>query len=151
MSHPINPAYLAEGKKIADQLMEAAFGRSTPSSAPSPIGEIRQAAQHIRDIAAKATPGPWLNLDGDRIIRDPDATAAEDDSDPCGAGPPLEYVVDEPLYANPANGDHIALWDPPAALLVADLLDKEADLGNTGPALLLAREINATVPEGTPE
>lgn len=141
----------------------------------APANELRQAAQHIRDLAGKATPGPWINLDGDRIIRDPDATAAEDDSDPCGAGPPLEYVVDEPLYANPANGDHFVLWDPPVALLVADLLDDEAtemdrmakesiygsgavsfvyEVGEIAPILKLARAINAksaAVPSETPE
>ena len=92
----------------------------------SPADELRQAARHIRAVAAKATPGPWLNLDGDRVIRDPDATAREDDSDPCGSGPPLEYVVDEPLYANPANGNQFVLWDPPTALFVADELEQRA-------------------------
>lgn len=28
MSHPIDPRHLAEGKRAADQMMEAAFGRS---------------------------------------------------------------------------------------------------------------------------
>lgn len=123
----------------------------------APADELRQAARHIRDIAAKATPGPWLNLgDGDRIIRDPDATAREDDSDPCGEGPPLEYVVDE--------------------LLVADLLDDEATemesmaersiygqagvgfvyeyAGEPVPVIKLARSINtklAAVTAETPE
>lgn len=143
----------------------------------APADELRQAARHIRDIAAKATPGPWLNLgDGDRIIRDPDATAREDDSDPCGEGPPLEYVVDEPLFANPANGDHFVLWDPPTVLLVADLLDDEATemesmaersiygqagvgfvyeyAGEPAPVIKLARSINtklAAVTAETPE
>lgn len=142
----------------------------------SPAEELRRAAQHIRSVAGKATRGPWLNLDrGDRIIRHPDATAAEDRSDPCGAGPPLEYVVDEPLYANRDNGEHIALWDPPTALFVADLFAEEAEdmdrtakesiygenavrfvydiAGDVAPILMLARAINAKsaaeAPEGT--
>lgn len=94
----------------------------------TPAEELREAAQRIRDLAAKATPGPWINVDkGDRIIRDPDATAREDDSDPCGAGPPLEYVVDEPLFANPDNGAHIALFDPVVAEATAYMLMVFAD------------------------
>lgn len=93
-----------------------------------PSDELRAAAARIRGIAGRATPGPWLNLDhGDRIIRDPDATAAEDDSDPCGEGPPLEYVIDEPL-SYPNNGDHIVLWDPLRADIVAELLEAIANL-----------------------
>lgn len=34
MSHPINPAYLAAGKQAADQMMDAAFGRTTPPRTP---------------------------------------------------------------------------------------------------------------------
>lgn len=87
-------------------------------------GLLRQAPTAIRETYTPATKGPWVCLgDGDRIIRDPNATADEDDSNPCGSGPPLEYVVDEPLYANPANGDHIALFDPITAAAVQRLLE----------------------------
>jgi hypothetical protein len=127
----------------------------------SPADELRAAAKRIREVAGKATPGPWINVDhGDRIIRDPDATAREDDSDPCGEGPPLEYVVDEPL-GYPNNGDHIALFDPIAAGHLADWLEQRAkpldtidanaqrylmgdrDDATLNPALALARAINA--------
>lgn len=102
----------------------------------TPAEELRAAAARIREVAGKATPGPWVNYnDGDRIIRDPDVTAAEDDSDPCGEGPPLEYVVDEPL-SYPENGDHIAMWDPNVALLVAEVFDKWARIGELDPDLL---------------
>lgn len=41
MSHPINPAYLAQGKKIADGLMDAAFGRTAaPQSAATRYDEL---------------------------------------------------------------------------------------------------------------
>lgn len=128
---------------------------------PTPSATLRAAAQKIRDTADRATPGPWIDLDnGDRIVRDPEVTAAESDDDPCGAGAPLEYVVDEPLYANPANGAHIVLWDPVVAEAVAVWLDEEADSaeepsiygaagqafvhdypGSPSPALTLARLI----------
>lgn len=91
----------------------------------SPSEELRQAAARIREVAGKATPGPWVNYNnGDRIIRDPDI--GRDGTGPCGAGAPLEYVVDEPL-SYPENGDHLALWDPIAALAVADWLDDVGD------------------------
>ena len=93
----------------------------------TPAEELRQAAATIRQLAANATPGPWISDDqGDKIVRDPEATARDHTDDPCGEGPELEYVVDEPLYANPANGLHIALWDPIIAALVADLLEGTA-------------------------
>lgn len=82
-------------------------------SETTPAAELRAAARRIRDVAGKATKGPWVSLgNGDRIVRDPDLTPVA-----------LDYVVDEPLEANPGNGDHIALWDPIVAELVADLLD----------------------------
>jgi hypothetical protein len=121
----------------------------------TPAQHLRKAAERIREAAGKATPGPWINYDdGDRIIRDPDVTAREDDSDPCGEGPPLEYVVDEPL-SYPENGDQIALWDPINAVLVAEWLEQSADVADTAEkyqmalpgslkhALALARAINA--------
>lgn len=87
--------------------------------------ELRQAASRIRAVAGAATPGAWINLDrGDRII-----------ADNGGFGKP-EYVVDEPLEANPDNGEHIALWDPPTALLVAEIFDRWAWMGSHYPDLL---------------
>ena len=82
----------------------------------TPSAELRAAAARIREVAGKATPGPWVSLGrGDRIVRDPEFTPVA-----------LDYVVDEPLEANPANGDHIALFDPIVAELVAEWLENEA-------------------------
>lgn len=104
--------------------------------------EIREAVAHIRKVALAATPGPWLDLDkGDRIVHIP----TEDR--------PHEYVVDEPLQANPANGAHIALWHPDVAELVANSLalvaERMTDRGfypqpEFEAALAVARAINAT-------
>lgn len=74
---------------------------------------LREAARRIRETADAATPGPWTNLDrGDRLIH-----LREDDE--------FDYVVDEPM-SHEGNADHIALWHPGTAHLVADLLESEA-------------------------
>lgn len=44
MSHPIDPRHLAEGKRVADQMMEAAFGRG---AAPRPVAEPVEQAEAI--------------------------------------------------------------------------------------------------------
>lgn len=121
----------------------------------SPSEELRQAAQHIRDTASRATPGPWMNLDnGDRIIR---AIADGSDALELDDSGKLEYVVDEPLIANPANGDHIVLWNPKLAFLVAGWLlsvaiddDYEPEtaprIRERSAALTIAQAINARQP-----
>jgi hypothetical protein len=121
----------------------------------TPAEVLREAAKRIREVAGKATPGRWLNLDrGDRIISEPDA------------GGDFEYVLDEPLEANRDNGEHIAMWQPSVALLVADELEQQAegwddhseleqlfvaapngpdDTATAAPIYLLALAINAAV------
>lgn len=107
----------------------------------APAEELRAAAKKIRNIATKATPGPWVSLEhGDRIVRDPAVTWAEADDDPCGEGAPLEYVIDEPLEYNRDNGDHIALWHPGVAELVAAWLDDEADMLRTASGRRMSTE-----------
>ncbi|WP_020525862.1 hypothetical protein [Catelliglobosispora koreensis] len=70
-----------------------------------PADEIKQAAQHLRDVAGKAMPGPWhQETPGSHIIHGHDGTVAET------------------IY-EAADATHIALLDPPSALLLADLLD----------------------------
>lgn len=129
----------------------------------TPSDTLRAAAARIREVAQAATPGPWVSLDaGDRIIRDVEAPMRSYFVDGVRvteeAAP--EYVVDEPLIANPANGEHIALWHPLVAEAVAVWLDEEADSaeepsifgaagqafvhdypGSPSPALALARLI----------
>jgi hypothetical protein len=95
----------------------------------TPSETLRAAAARIREVAQAATPGPWVSLDnGDRIIRDaeqPMQSYFVDGSRVTEEGPP-EYVVDEPLHTNPANGEHIALWHPLVAEAAAELLDSVA-------------------------
>lgn len=111
----------------------------------SPAEELRQAAARIREVAGNATPGPWLDLDdGDRIVRDPGDDFVS----------PVDYVVDEPLVSNPANGRHFELWDPIVAVLVATLLERWAWMVRLDPdlinriggdeALAIARAINGS-------
>lgn len=81
----------------------------------TPAQELRAAASKIGEAAGAATPGPWVNLDrGDRIV-----CANGKDGD-------FVYVVDEPLIANPDNGEHIAMWHPGMARLIGDWLESEA-------------------------
>jgi hypothetical protein len=91
--------------------------------------ELRLAAQRISDVAEAATPGPWINLDrGDRIIADTGEF-----------GRPV-YVVDEPLIENPDNGEHIALWGPDVAVLVAHWLDVARERWESDPLAISEEE-----------
>lgn len=77
----------------------------------------RQAEARIRELAEKATPGPWVSLDnGDRLTHE-----HNDGTDD------FTYVVDEPM-SNGANAEHIAAWHPIVALAVADVLANAAVL-----------------------
>lgn len=88
----------------------------------TPSETLRAAAARIREVASAATPGPWVDLDeGDRIINIPPADRM------------FEYVVDEPLLANPANGAHFVLWNPVTADAVADLFTTLARLVDNPP------------------
>lgn len=122
----------------------------------SPADELRKAAQHIRDVAGKAQPGPWWHeYPGSYIVHGTEQTVAE-----------AVYIA--------ADGAHIALWDPPTALLVAAVIEDEAaemdrmakesvygpgavsfvyEAGEVAPILKLARAINASAPSSpsTPE
>lgn len=92
-----------------------------------PADVLRQAVALIRETVAKATPGPWVNLDnGDRIIRALPAGTDVLELEDSGSAR-IEYVVDEPLIANPANGAHIVLMHPGVALAVAEMLEQVAD------------------------
>lgn len=79
---------------------------------------MRRASAHIRQLAAAATPGPWLNLNrGDRVIR----------------------------VSHPGNADHIALWHPLVANAVADWLEQAAREENCAKAVAHA---NGATTEG---
>lgn len=75
----------------------------------TPADELRQAAATIREVAAKASPGPWWNDDHEIYTVDRDWVAESCD-------------VDNPELAT-GNGAHIAMWHPGMTILVADFLD----------------------------
>lgn len=82
---------------------------------------LRRAAAKIRDAASTADPGPWasdgLDPNGNYYVHDvPDATPA---------GYFGVNVIAENAHEDNAN--HIALWSPDVAELVADVLDETAE------------------------
>jgi len=86
----------------------------------SPEQELRKAAERIREVAGKAPAGPW-SLDGELVISSPDRD-------------PVVNVYDG--YGTESAAVHIALWDPTTALLVADVFDKWARMGEMDADLL---------------
>ena len=77
---------------------------------PSPAERLQAAADRIRDVAGKATPGSW-HADGTEIYSNAGGTWVAETLD-----------LDEPALGE-ANGGHIAFWDPDLAELVAVLLE----------------------------
>lgn len=81
---------------------------------------LRRAATKIRDTASTADPGPWasdgLDPNGNYYVHDvPDASPA---------GYSGVNVIAENAHEDNAN--HIALWSPNVALVIADWLDGSA-------------------------
>ncbi len=82
-------------------------------------GLLRRAADKIRETAQRATPGPWWWDDaGD--LASPGAKVVHQDG---GGG----------FRDADRDGDHVALWAPDAALLVAKVLDQIAADMTAGP------------------
>lgn len=73
---------------------------------------LRRAAARIRETAQAATPGPWW--------ANPIATEAEVDVY-SGTGSSEDIAVADGAYR--ADAEHIALWSPDVAELVAKVLD----------------------------
>lgn len=107
--------------------------------------ELTAAAERIREIAKATVPGPWrVSHSGlDVVADDADITVMENFDDPGPWHRALPY--------------HVALLDPPTALLVAELLEGEAarwkprpvdDLATylMSPACKLARHILEKTP-----
>jgi hypothetical protein len=74
----------------------------------TPAQELLDAAAYIRTVGAAATPGPWVQEhEGSFIVHGPEGTVAE-------------------AVYRPEDAEHIPLWDPVVAELVAQLLTYEA-------------------------
>lgn len=90
---------------------------------------LRAAAARIREVAGAATPGPWRDsgVDGNRyaaLVSDTQpagrpARGGWDDTQGYGG-----YLVGESLV--PGDRAHIATWNPPVAVAVANWLEEEA-------------------------
>lgn len=91
----------------------------------SPTDELRAAAARIRDTAGAATFGSWTVNDETyaEYISAADGTAVVSGG---------RWGDEAPVFNETADAIHIALWDPPTALLVAALLDNSADALTTG-------------------
>lgn len=109
------------------------------------VAELRAAADKIRARAEVATPGPWKadhREYPERIYGGP----TESDAVVSGS----RWNGEASVFDNSDDAYHIALWHPGIALLVAAWLDQVADVHQegfreaSGPALALARAINAT-------
>jgi hypothetical protein len=84
-------------------------------SPQNPSECLRKAAEHIREVAEESTPGPWA--DKGHLV----TSAAAGTS------------IAEPFWSDTT---HIALWNPTVALLVADVFDEWARMGELDPDLL---------------
>jgi len=92
---------------------------------PSPAERLQAAADRIREVAAKATPGPWNTSGPDTIgqwgIYDSDwlvaTVEAYDHNERLGTARGPAYIDAD------ANAAHIAFWSPDKAELIARLLE----------------------------
>ncbi|MGB2557760.1 hypothetical protein [Cellulosimicrobium cellulans] len=83
---------------------------------------LRRAAAKIRETAQAATPGPWMkDLDDPGIVLKPDKPGGWDGT--------IVATVQRDDYGLVEEGttEHIALWSPNVAKLVAPLLVRAAD------------------------
>jgi hypothetical protein len=107
LSGPINVLTFESWGTASAKLIDAverdlAIIQATQPKPASPADELRQAAQHIRDTASKASPEKWRHEIN---------------------------VIFGNFGDHPEGGPtaaHIALWDPSTAELVAALLDDHA-------------------------
>lgn len=97
----------------------------------TPAEELREAAKRIRKVAQAATPGPWGVGNGTNVCRDVEqlsvgsytCTQAVTDTDLFDGRE--EWSDDDPKFVEVDPEDdaqHIALWHPGVAVLVADIL-----------------------------
>lgn len=108
------------------------------SAAETPAALLRRAAEHLRTLAAEATPGPWaLRWTGQ-------------DLQVHGPGQEYPYSVAEWGYAvatwepeasqqraecDTGNADYLAAMHPGVGLALADWLDAAADMAQAYPEL----------------
>ena len=83
--------------------------------------ELRMAAERLREVAGKATPGPWEHTG---IYRHPDTRHYVSVAPWTPWTPETPRVADDALVADAA---YIALVGPTVGLALADWLDAEAD------------------------
>lgn len=112
----------------------------------SPVEELREAAKQLRELAGKATPGPW------RLIRDGQDLVMQSpiEGDDVAA---WTYGVrrghdEDWAECDTRDAEYIASMHPGVALALADWLDKD-DLYCWGPAekahaLAIARAVLGT-------
>lgn len=107
--------------------------------------ELRAAAAKIRARAEEATEGPW-RVDHPEYPEKIYGGSHEHIGVIAGS----RWCGEANVFDNNDDAYHIALWHPGIALLVAAWLDQVADVDDagfrdaSGPALALARAINAT-------
>lgn len=127
----------------------------------TPAEELRAAAVRIRKLAVGATPGPWDAHEEHHGVYRGEITVVRSVSEPR-----RRIVNVDQTFTNheerEANVAHIAYWDPTVTILVASILDDQAeeweehpetmqrfvaapngdDPSTASPVYLLARAIN---------
>jgi len=84
---------------------------------------LRRAAAKIRETAQAATPGPWVvDHDADAQIAFPGRQSHKENVLP----EVVSYQGIDGGISSASNVDHIALWSPDVAELVARVLDESA-------------------------
>ena len=96
-----------------------------PNAAVDNLGLLREASQRIREVSTAATPGPWF-------IEEVGDFGDKSASLPIGRWRGMRDNVG--FGEDFATAEHVALWDPEVALVVAAWIDKAAaDLWAHGP------------------
>jgi hypothetical protein len=101
----------------------------------APAQELRKAAERIRQLAGAATPGPWDAHEEHHGAFSGGITVVRSVSEPRRR----IVNVDQAFHSHgerEANIAHIAYWDPTVTVLVADVFDQWARMGELDPDLL---------------
>lgn len=90
-----------------------------PKTTASPAQELRAAASKIREAFKYASPGPWMAYT-DEVCTDWDPSSE--------AYQQINRDVDVAKRTGPGNAEHIALWHPGIAELVAEVIEAVASV-----------------------